>query len=167
MMIPTHHTERLTLRPFRESDVDSLVEFHADPLTYSIYKVEPKRGDMWRRIAVGLGHWELRGFGGWALEEKSTQDYVGACGHWFPEGWDDVEIGYGIHPKHRGKGYAVEAALFVRELGSEKHGFVRQVSYIQPNNSNSIRVAEKMGAVPDGTFDMSGISHTVYLHRKH
>ena len=167
MNIPTLTTERLILREWRESDLDSLVEFHSDPLTKSIYKIEPIRGDIWRRIAMGMGHWFFRGFGVWLLEEKETHDYVGQCGHWHPEGWSDVEIGYGVHPKHRGKGYAVEAATRVRAYGYEKHGFKRQVSYIQPINSNSIRVAEKMGAIPDGTFDMSGTAHTVYLHTKH
>ncbi len=167
MNIPTLETERLIMRAFQDSDLDSLLAFHSDPLTKSVYKIEPVRGDIWRFIAMGRGHWELRGFGGWLLEEKTTHDYVGQCGHWFPEGWADVEIGYGIHPKHRGRGYAVEAANLVRERGHKTHCFKRQVSYIQSSNVNSIRVAEKMGAVPDGTFDMSGISHTVYLHQLH
>jgi RimJ/RimL family protein N-acetyltransferase len=165
--IPTLETERLVLRPWRANDLDSFIEFHADPLTYSIYKLEPTRGEMWRRMAMGLGHWHLRGFGGWLLEDKKTGSYVGQCGHWYPEGWADIEIGYGIHPRHRGQGYAVEAATAVRERGIKEHHFKRQVSYIQPSNTNSIRVAEKMGAVPDGTFDMSGLLHTVYLHQLH
>ena len=167
MNIPTLTTERLIMRGWRESDLDSLVEFHSDSLTKSIYKIEPIRGDIWRRIAMGIGHWHLRGFGVWLLEEKETHDYVGQCGHWHPEGWPDVEVGYGVHPRHRGKGYAAEAATLARDYGYEKHHFKRLVSYIQPSNANSIRVAEKMGAVPDGTFDMSGIPHTVYLHTKH
>ena len=167
MNIPTLTTERLIMRGWRESDLDSLVEFHSDSLTKSIYKIEPIRGDIWRRIAMGIGHWHLRGFGVWLLEEKETHDYVGQCGHWHPDGWPEVEVGYGVHPRHRGKGYAVEAATLARDYGYEKHHFKRLVSYIQPSNANSIRVAEKMGAVPDGTFDMSGIPHTVYLHTKH
>jgi RimJ/RimL family protein N-acetyltransferase len=166
-MFPELETERLRLRIPRESDVDSVFDFHADPLTKEIYRVEYSRAEIWRRIATWIGHWQWRGYGNWILEDKSSGHYIGQCGFWYPLGWDDIEIGYGIHPKHRGRGFAVEAATCVRDHGYKKHDFKRLVSYIQPTNANSIRVAEKVGAVPDGTFDMSGIAHIVYLHAKH
>ncbi len=165
MNIPILETERLILRDFRQSDFDSLLAFHSDPVSTSVYGTM-SCADVWRRMATGLGHWVLRGFGPWALEDKSSGAYVGACSLWFPESWEDVEVGYGIHPKFRGAGFAVEAAMRVREFGYIEHGFKRLVSYINPSNSNSIRVATKLGAVPDGTFDMAGIAHMIYLHPK-
>ena len=61
----------------------------------------------------------LRGFGTWALEEKASKSFAGHAGLWFPEGWDDVEVGYGIAPEHRRKGYAAEAARRARDYGYE------------------------------------------------
>lgn len=165
-MFPEIETERLRLRLFRESDLDGFFAFHADPLAKDVYRLDLTRGEAWRRMAAGIGHWHLRGFGVWALEDKETKAYVGQCGLWFPEGWQDVEIGYGIHPAFRGKGLAVEAATRVRDYGYNEHKLDRLVSYIQPSNAQSIRVAEKLGARPDGAFDMAGIPHTIYLHRK-
>jgi RimJ/RimL family protein N-acetyltransferase len=159
-------TDRLRFRLARESDVESVYEFHADPLTVEIYKTSFTRAEIWRRIALGLGHWQIRGFGGWTLESKVDGTYVGQCGFWFPEGWADIEIGYGIHPKFRGLGLAVEAAKCVREFGYDHHKFKRLVSYIQPSNLQSIRVAEKLGAKPNGEFMMGDIPHTIYLHQQ-
>ncbi len=166
MNIPILETQRLRLREWRESDLDALCEFHADALTTSVYRLSFSRNDVWRRAATWLGHWYFRGYGTWAIEDKLSEAYVGQCGLWYPEGWDDIEIGYGIHPKFRGLGLAVEAATRVREFGYFERGLPRLVSYIQSSNTNSIRVAQKLGATPDGEFMMGDIPHTIYLHPK-
>jgi RimJ/RimL family protein N-acetyltransferase len=163
-MIPILETSRLRLREWRESDLDALCEFHADALTTSVYRASFSRNDVWRRAATWLGHWHFRGFGIWAVEDKQTAAYVGQAGLWYPEGWGDVEIGYGIHPKFRGHGLAVEAAARTRDYAYAALKLGRLVSYIQPTNTNSIRVAEKLGAIPDGEFMMGDIAHTIYLH---
>ncbi len=158
-------TERLRLRALRESDLQGMYELHSDALSKSVYRTGFERGDIWRRIATALGHWQLRGYGPWALEDKNSGAYVGACSLWFPEGWHDVEVGYSIHPAFRGRGLAVEAAICVRNFGFSHYKFKRLVSYIQPSNLQSIRVAEKLGATVDGDFMMGDIPHTIYLHQ--
>ncbi len=164
-MIPTLETPRLILREFRQSDFASFITFHDDPVSTSVYGAFT-RAEVWRRMAAGLGHWQLRGFGPYALEHKDTGEYVGACGLWYPEGWADIEVGYGIHPKFRQQGYASEAVRRVREHGYKDHGFKKLVSYIQPSNTSSQAVAKSVGAVADGEFDMAGKIHIIYLHPK-
>lgn len=164
---PELETERLRLRHWRESDVEPFHEFYRDPQSAVVYGDDVKRSDVWRRIALHIGHWQLRGFGAWALEDKKTGCFAGHSGLWFPDGWDDVEIGWGIAPEFRGKGYAGEAAKRVRDYGYHEIGLARLVSYIAPGNMASLRVAEKLGAVPDGEFLMHGKPHLVYLHIKH
>ena len=40
------------------------------------------RDDTWRAIAGMLGHWQLRGYGMWALESRQTGELVGRrAGH--------------------------------------------------------------------------------------
>ena len=158
-------TERLRLRQWREDDVGPLLAFYTDPVSESIYGTGIARADIWRRIALYFGHFHLRGFGPWALEEKSSKSFVGHGGLWFPEGWGDVEVGYGIAPEHRRKGYAAEAARCARDYGYQI-GIPRLVSYIQPTNAASIAVATRLGAKPDGEFMMHGKPHTIYLHQK-
>ena len=166
-MAPELTTERLRLRFFRESDVDPFLDFYRDPQSAAIYGADIKHSDVWRRVALVIGHWHLRGFGPWALEDRASGKFAGHCGLWFPEGWGDVEVGYGIMPEFRGKGYASEAAARVRNYGYREKGIARLVSYIDPSNSASLRVAEKLGARPDGEFLLHGKAHQVYLHPKY
>ena len=166
-VFPELETERLRLRHWRESDVDPLHVFYRDPLSAEIYGSGIERSDVWRRMALAIGHWHLRGFGPWILEEKTSSRIAGQCGLWFPDGWGDVEVGYGIMPEFRGKGYASEAAARVRNYGYREKGIARLVSYIDPGNSASLRVAEKLGARLDGEFLLHGKAHQVYLHPKY
>jgi RimJ/RimL family protein N-acetyltransferase len=165
---PELETVRLRLRHWRESDVDPLLAFYRDPRSAAIYdSADATRSDVWRRMALAIGHWHLRGFGPWVLEDKATNRIAGLSGLWFPDGWDDIEVGYGIAPEFRGQGYATEVVRQVRDFGYRKKGLSRLVSYIDPENKASIRVAEKLGAVPDGEFLLRGKVLTVYLHTKH
>lgn len=160
---PALQTERLILRPFREDDVDAFHAFYQDPLSQALFGGDVSKADVWRRIALFHGHWALKGFGIWAIEEKSTRRFAGYAGLWFPYEFADVEVGYGLHPAHRGRGYAVEAAQAARAFG-RRRGITRLVSYIIPANARSVRVAERLGARPDGEFQLHGRLHTVYLH---
>ena len=101
---------RLRLSQWREDDVGPLHAFYNDPVSENIYGAGVTREDIWRRIALFFGHFHFRSFGLWALEEKNSNRFVGYGGLWFPESWDDVEVGYGIQPEYRRKGYAAEAA---------------------------------------------------------
>jgi len=158
-------TERLRLRQWREDDVGPLFAFYTDPVSEGIYGAGVTREEVWRRIAMRIGHFHLRGYGLWAVEEKASKSFAGYAGLHYPLGWDDVEVGYGIAPEHRRKGYAAEAAIRARDYGYEI-GIPRLVSYIQPTNAASIAVATRLGAKPDGEFMMQNLRHTIYLHQK-
>jgi RimJ/RimL family protein N-acetyltransferase len=163
-MSPELETERLRLRHWRESDVEPLLAFYRDPQSQAVYGGDVSRSDVWRRIALIIGHFHIRGFGLYALEDKETVQLAGYAGLWFPDGWDDVEVGYGITSQFRGNGYATEAARRVRDHGFRELRLPRLVSYINPANVTSIRVAEKLGAAPDGEFIMHGKPHMIYRH---
>jgi RimJ/RimL family protein N-acetyltransferase len=166
-MAPELETARLRFRDWRESDVDPFHAFYRDPQSEAVYGTDAQRSDAWRRMGLFVGHWQLRGYGPWALEDKKSGRFAGYCGLWFPEGWNDPEIGWGIMPEFRGAGYAGEAAARARDFGYCEKGLARLVSYINPSNKASLRVAEKLGARPDGEFLLNGKIHLVYLHTKH
>ena len=81
-VIPVLETERLILREGRESDFEVLVAFYADEEASKPVGGPLTRAEAWGRVAFNRGHWALRGYGNWALEEKATGDYAGwaACG---------------------------------------------------------------------------------------
>ena len=107
-------THRLILRMFRESDLDAYAAMWRDPdvMRFVGDGYPLSRAEAWRNIALILGHWQLRGFGLWAVEERTTGILVGRVGCWRPEGWPGMEIGWGASAAvlgpwlcHRGGAY--------------------------------------------------------------
>ena len=66
--------------------------------------------EAWLDMAVLSGHWMLRGFGHWALEDLETGELVGRAGLYYPPDWPGLEVGWTVAREHWGKGYAPEAA---------------------------------------------------------
>lgn len=163
-LVPELETARLRLREWRAADLDPLHAFYCDPLSAEVYGGSPSRDDVWRRIALLLGHWRLRGYGIWALEEKASGEFAGYAGLWFPLEFAEPEVGWGVSPGHRGRGYAGEAAARARTYGFDTAGLDRLVSYILPANRASIRVATRLGAAADGEFELHGRPHLVFRH---
>lgn len=102
-----------------------------------------------RDFAVEIAHWELRGFGPWALCLKGTDESLGLVGPWFPEGWPEREISWLLWAEGEGRGYAREAAEAALAYVFGVAGWDTAVSYVDPENMRSIALAERLGAVRD------------------
>lgn len=147
--IPRIETDRLILRGFKEQDVDAIASIYADEDTARfIGGIEPEF-QVWRRVAGVLGHWVLRGFGMFCVEEKASCNIVGFCGPWRPMGWPDNEIGYAFDKSVHGRGYATEAASASLRFAYEKLSWKTAIATIDPQNKASQGVARKLGAVLD------------------
>ena len=108
-------TERLTLRPWRGTDIAPNTAMLADSASGRFITADNKPVTDafvgWRNAAIMAGHWVLHGVGMFAVEERQTGRYVGQrAGPWKPPGWPGFEVGWGIANDFRRKGYAVEAA---------------------------------------------------------
>lgn len=162
--IPVIETERLILRSFRASDLEPYYEMMADAdITRYLMSGEPmSRHDAWRSIATMAGHWILSGHGQWALEEKASGDFVGRCGIIEPEGWPDKEIGWVLHKKAWGKGYATEAARAGLNYAFNVMKLDRIISLIQPGNEPSVAVAERIGESFKERINIFGKEADVY-----
>ncbi|MCA0969720.1 GNAT family N-acetyltransferase [Halobacillus litoralis] len=65
--------------------------------------------------------------------------------------WDGVgEIGFIIHDKHWGKGYATQAVRLMLKHSFEKCELHRVAAVSDPDNVSSIRVLEKIGMKKEG-----------------
>jgi RimJ/RimL family protein N-acetyltransferase len=150
--VPEVHTERLVLRGFREADLDELAAINADAEVTRWVGDENglSREQTWRRMAYWIGHWELRGFGQWALEERETGRLVGRAGLLRPDGWPGLEVGWLVAHEHWGRGIAPEAGRAAIEWAREELGADRIISLIEDHNHNSARVAEKLGMRVEG-----------------
>ena len=163
MDIPVLETERLILREFRGDDFEPMAEFYADPIS-SFYGGPCGSEDTWRNFAMYPGHWSLRRYGPWALEEKSTGAFVGLSGLWFPEGWPEPEITWALLPRHHRTGYATEAAHRTLVAAYQDFEWPTAVSVIALPNTASARVAERLGATLDGTVENRYGTAAVYRH---
>ncbi len=158
-------TERLILRPFREADLDAYSTMCADSEVMRFLSADGdllSRAEAWRQIAMFLGHWELRGFGTWAVEERGTGEFVGRVGLHYPEGWPDRELGWTIARKFWGNGYASEAARASIAHAFNALGWPHVVSLIHPDNHRSARLAERLGYRVHGTAEIRGLHLTMY-----
>ncbi len=158
-------TERLLLRKFRADDIDAYAALCADSEVMRFLSItgEPmSRSDAWRQMAMFSGHWELRGYGMWAVEEVGTGAFVGRVGLHYPEGFPDRELGWALLPRYWGRGLATEAARAAARHAFEGLGWDHLVSLIIPGNRRSIRVAERLGALVAGTVARHGAEHVVY-----
>lgn len=164
MSAPSIATERLLLRAFRPADLAPLTAFYADEdNTRFIGGVLPPYR-VYGMMSAYVGHWELYGLGWWAVEEKDSGAFVGYCGYNDPPDWPEKEIGWSILPAFRGLGYAPEAALAARAAIARLGGPRRLVSYIDPDNRASARVAEKLGARRDNPVDLRGGTAFTWRH---
>lgn len=162
--IPIIETEHLILRSFQDSDLEPYYEMMADPdITRYLVPGEPMAPrDAWRSIAGMAGHWILRGHGQWALEEKSSGQFVGRCGVIEPEGWPSKEIGWVLHKKAWGKGYATEAAKAGLDYAFNTMKLDKIISLIQPGNQGSVKVAERIGETYEERIEIFGKQADVY-----
>ena len=158
-------TERLILRLWKEDDFEPLAAYYADENNVKYVGGQKDRDEAWRSLALHIGHWQLKGFGYWAVDEKSSGDFVGCVGLWQSVGWPELELGYWLLNAHQGKGYAREAALKSRDYARDVLKAPSLVSYIDSDNTPSIKLAESLGARYEKTIELLQHGpHRVYRH---
>jgi RimJ/RimL family protein N-acetyltransferase len=162
---PRLETARLILRPPCAADAETEIAFLGSDRAAGIGGPF-HRMQAFRSVAGLIGHWALRGYGFFALEEKATGRYVGRVGPWFPEGWPEPEIGWSVVGEAEGKGYAHEAALAARAWVYGTLGWRTAVSLVSPDNDRSAALARRMGCEKDGTWThpLDGWQADVWRH---
>jgi len=148
-----------------EEDFEAYAQICADTEVMRFLTPEGKtltRAETWRQMAFLIGHWQLRGYGHWAVEEKATGNFIGRIGFLNPEGWPGFEIGWTLARDAWGKGYATEGAGRALEYAFTDLRRERVISLIHPENNNSIRVAERLGEKLEGKTEVHGIGVLIY-----
>lgn len=165
MDIPQIETERLILRAFRETDLNAYASMCADPdvMKYIGRGRTLSRSESWSSMATHLGHWYLKGYGLWAVEEKATGQFVGRVGLFYPEGWPGQEIGWTLAKPFWGKGYATEAAKAAVQWGFDHTAAKQLISLMAPENKASIKVSERLGQVFAQQVIVKGVKANLYI----
>ncbi len=163
MKIDQLETDRLVLRMWRNEDIEFYANMCADPevMRYlggkSFNKLEA-----WRHVAFFIGHWYLKGFGHWAVVEKSSQKFIGRIGFLNPDGWPGFEIGWALSKEFWGKGYATEGARKALEYAFTELKKEQVISLIHPENKASQKVAKNLGETFQGETEFKDTIVNVY-----
>ncbi|MGL4726112.1 MAG: GNAT family N-acetyltransferase [Scandinavium sp.] len=147
---PRLETERLILRHFAVEDFDDLAAFWANPGVVKFIGGEPQSAEVsWNRLLRYIGHWQVLGYGYWAVFEKSSNRYIGSFG--LQEAKRDLtpalsspEAGWALTPEVHGKGYAKEA-LTAMFAWADKALNAPTCCIIDEDNHRSIHLAERFG----------------------
>ncbi|GLW10797.1 hypothetical protein Misp01_59250 [Microtetraspora sp. NBRC 13810] len=149
-------TRRLVMRPFSRGDQDRI-------------RAVVESGDEFLpagapRHVASVGQWldhgvhELQRSGqGIHLAMEAEGRVIGSISlfrtHW---GAGTTEVGYGVHPAHRGRGYAPEALAGLARHAFDEVGLRRIELRANVDNPSSIRVAEKSGFAREGVLRGAG-----------
>jgi RimJ/RimL family protein N-acetyltransferase len=149
---PQIETRRLILREHRLADFPDCRAMWADPnVTRYIGGKPSTEQQTWLRFLGFVGLWSVLDFGYWAIEERTSGQFIGQIG--FADFKREIdaqmrtvpELGWVLAAPFHGRGYATEAVRAAVAWGDEYLAESRTVCIIDPANRASVRVAEKCG----------------------
>lgn len=152
-------TERLVLRPWKETDFTPFAAMNADPKVREYFPSILTRQESDESATVISEIIEKTGWGFWAVSAPGVADFIGFIGlqpvpyeaHFTPA----VEIGWRLAQEFWGKGYATEGAFATLQYGFETLKLAEIVSLTAVSNVPSRNVMQKIGMqrTPDDDFD--------------
>ncbi len=164
--VPQLETDRLRLRQPSMEDWPVFAELMLSQR--AVYMGGPFTIDRaWGIFCHGIALWQLMGYGSLSIEHRETGQCLGQIeinhGPLFPE----TELGWQLYSFAEGHGYAFEAALAMRQWAFEVRKLETLVSYIDPENLRSRKLAERLGAELDNNAARQDPTDLVFRHRPH
>lgn len=150
--VPRLETARTVMRGHTLDDFEASAKMWADlDVVRKISGRPSSREDSWYRLLRHVGHWQLRGFGYWLVEDRETGEFLGEVG--FADYRRDMEPPLGNFPEigwvmcvaAHGRGLAGEAAAAAVSWADDHLPFAKTVCFMLPDHEASIRVAGKCG----------------------
>jgi [ribosomal protein S5]-alanine N-acetyltransferase len=141
-------TERLILRHFHLFDGEAMNRVFGDP---EVMRYGPGvQTQAWVREWLNhcLEDYSKLGFGPWAVVSRLDSTVLGYAGLFhFPDidGRPEIEVGYRLARTYWGQGYATEAVKGILKYAFHVLCLPRLIALIDPQNTASIHVAEKVG----------------------
>ena len=159
-------TERLLLRTFKNDDWHGMHAIYSDEecIRYTIQRTLSE-GESWRMMAALIGHWQLRNYGPYAIQEKQSGQIIGTTGLWYPNDWPEPEIKWAISRNFWGKGFASEAARAVLNMIPNHMAEFCPISLILSENQASRNLAQALGATLESETTFRNQPAVIYRHK--
>jgi RimJ/RimL family protein N-acetyltransferase len=140
-------TERCLIRETKESDIDAFYEIYKEPsITRYMENLYEDRDEEREYIRTYIdkvyGFYE---FGVWTVIEKESGKIIGRAGISCREGFEEPELGFVIGVPWQRQGYACEVCSAILGYAKEELGFDRVQAFVEPENTASISLCEKLG----------------------
>ncbi|MFC9689934.1 GNAT family N-acetyltransferase [Kribbella sp. NPDC056951] len=159
--MPDLTTDRLLLRQWRDSDREPFAGLNADPAVMEHFPRLVTREESDALIDRASASIADQGWGLWAVEVRSTGEFIGFTGMAVPRFeaafLPGVEIGWRLAKSAWGNGYAPEAARAALAFGFGSAGLTEIISFTATTNLPSQRVMQKIGMTHDEDFDHPNI----------
>lgn len=161
--IPTIGTQRLILRPPKIEDWPDYEKLMLSER--AVYMGGPFARDVaWGMFCCDAAQWQLFGHGALMMECRETIACFGQVGINHGPLFPERELGWFVYPDAEGKGYAFEAAKALRDWALKVRNYETLVSYVDPANYRSRRLAGRLGAELDLTAPRQDPTDLVYRH---
>lgn len=150
---PVIETDRLILRGPDPSDWETDRGFRMSERSRHVGGPYTE-AEAFLKFSARWGHWAIRGFGGFVVIDRETENRLGVVGPLYPVGWAEPELGWVVYEGAEGHGYAYEAALAARSYVYSELGWTTAISYVGPENHRSIALAKRLGC-----FEVTDVAH--------
>lgn len=163
-MIPTLKTDRLVLRPYHVDDFATYAAFMASDRA-KFMDGPYSQSQSWDAFSSDTVTWQFFGYGTFAIEiDGALAGFVGLIN---PPHFPEPECGWGLYDGFTGRGIVTEAARAVLDHTFATTDLQTIVSYIDPANHASQKVAERLGGVRDpNAASPFGPKNDVYRYTK-
>lgn len=156
-------TERLYLREMTADDAENAYNLNRDPEVLKYTGDNPFISIQEARdFLLAYKHYEMYGFGRWAVIRKSDSAYLGWCGLKYSPEADEFDIGFRFMKNYWNLGYATEAAKVCLHAGFTQFNMPFIVGHVMQENIGSICVLEKIGLIRTGPYLMDGEAGFLY-----
>lgn len=161
--IPTLQTPRTILRPMRAGDWRAYRDFMTSGRACYMGGPFPMRV-VWGMFCSDHAQWDFYDCGALMIEDREAGVCLGQVGINSGPLFPEQELGWLLYPEAEGRGYAFEAARALREWARRERQLETLVSYVDPGNERSRRLAERLGAVLDEKAERPDPEDLVYRH---
>ena len=162
-------TPRLGLRHWNDADLAPFIEMNSDPAVMEYFPKLLTAAEAAAMVERIRRHFGEHHFGLFAVEEKSTQSFIGFTGLAIPrfESFFTpcVEIGWRLKRSCWNQGFATEAARACLQYGFETIQLQRIVSFTSVQNYRSENIMKKLGMQYLQDFDHPAIEKSNPLCR--
>lgn len=161
-------TERLTLRPATDADVDTLHRIWTDPgvRRYLWDDKVIEREVAAEVVAASIADWRERGYGLWVVEDRDGNAPIGFVGFRSSEEDPRPELLFGFLPTHWHRGIATEAAKAALAFAFDTLDCEEVWGATDPPNEASVRVMERAGMTFERRATLNGLDTVFFRLRR-